>query len=34
VMAGMVAIGLVGLALDSALRLAERIIQRRRGLEN
>jgi NitT/TauT family transport system permease protein len=34
VMAGMVAIGLVGLALDSALRVAERIIQRRRGLEN
>ncbi len=34
VMAGMVAIGLVGLALDSALRLAERVIQRRRGLEN
>ncbi len=33
VMAGMVAIGLVGLALDSALRLAERIIQARRGLE-
>ena len=33
VMAGMVAIGLVGLALDSALRLAERIILRRRGLE-
>lgn len=32
VMAGMVAIGLVGLALDSALRLIERIIQRRRGL--
>lgn len=34
VMSGMVAIGLVGLALDSALRLAERIIQRRRGLEH
>jgi ABC-type nitrate/sulfonate/bicarbonate transport system permease component len=34
VMAGMVAIGLVGLTLDSALRLAERIIRRRRGLEN
>ena len=33
VMAGMVAIGLVGLALDTALRLAERIILRRRGLE-
>jgi taurine transport system permease protein len=33
VMAGMVAIGLVGLALDVALRLAERIILRRRGLE-
>ena len=33
VMAGMVAIGLVGLALDSALRLVERIIQRRRGLD-
>lgn len=33
VMSGMIAIGLVGLALDSALRLAERIILRRRGLE-
>jgi NitT/TauT family transport system permease protein len=33
VMAGMVAIGLVGLALDTALRLAERIILRHRGLE-
>ncbi|NNU81808.1 ABC transporter permease [Halovulum dunhuangense] len=33
VMAGMIAIGLVGLALDSALRLAERLILRRRGLE-
>jgi NitT/TauT family transport system permease protein len=34
VMAGMVAIGLVGLALDTALRLAERIILRHRGLEH
>ena len=34
VMAGMVAIGLVGLALDSALRLAERMILRNRGLEH
>lgn len=34
VMAGMVAIGLVGLALDSALRLAERVIQRRHGLQH
>lgn len=33
VMSGMIAIGLVGLALDTALRLAERIILRRRGLE-
>ncbi len=33
-MAGMVAIGLVGLALDTALRLAERIILRHRGLEH
>jgi len=33
VMAGMVAIGLVGLALDSALRFAERVIQARRGQE-
>jgi ABC-type nitrate/sulfonate/bicarbonate transport system permease component len=34
VMSGMVAIGLVGLALDSALRLAERLILRKRGLEH
>lgn len=34
VMSGMVAIGLVGLALDSALRLAERVILRNRGLEH
>ncbi len=34
VMSGMVAIGLVGLALDTSLRLAERLIQRRRGLEH
>jgi NitT/TauT family transport system permease protein len=33
VMSGMIAIGLVGLALDTALRLAERVILRRRGLE-
>ncbi len=33
VMSGMIAIGLVGLALDTALRFAERVIQRRRGLE-
>jgi ABC-type nitrate/sulfonate/bicarbonate transport system permease component len=33
VMAGMVAIGLVGLALDTALRFAERVIQARRGLD-
>ena len=34
VMSGMVAIGLVGLALDSSLRLAERVILRKRGLEH
>jgi len=34
VMAGMIAIGLVGLALDTILRLIERIILRRRGLEH
>ncbi len=34
VMAGMVAIGLVGLAIDTALRLTERIILRHRGLEH
>lgn len=34
VMSGMVAIGLVGLALDSGLRLVERLILRRRGLEH
>jgi ABC-type nitrate/sulfonate/bicarbonate transport system permease component len=33
VMSGMIAIGLVGLALDTALRFAERLILRRRGLE-
>ena len=33
VMAGMVAIGLVGLTLDTALRLVERTILRRRGIE-
>jgi hypothetical protein len=30
----MVAIGLVGLALDTALRFAERVIQSRRGLDH
>ena len=34
VMAGMIAIGLVGLALDTALRGAERMIQSRRGLDH
>jgi ABC-type nitrate/sulfonate/bicarbonate transport system permease component len=34
VMAGMVAIGLVGLTLDTALRLVERLILRRRGMEH
>ncbi|MFN3824460.1 MAG: ABC transporter permease [Pseudorhodobacter sp.] len=34
VMSGMVAIGLVGLALDAGLRLIERLILRRRGLEH
>jgi NitT/TauT family transport system permease protein len=34
VMSGMIAIGLVGLALDAGLRLAERVILRRRGLEH
>jgi ABC-type nitrate/sulfonate/bicarbonate transport system permease component len=33
VMSGMIAIGLVGLALDTALRFAERLIERRRGME-
>lgn len=34
VMSGMIAIGLVGLALDTLLRFAERVIERRRGLEH
>jgi len=34
VMAGMVAIGLVGLLLDTALRMVETFIQRRRGLHH
>ncbi len=34
VMSGMIAIGLVGLAIDVALRMAERLILGRRGLES
>lgn len=34
VMAGMIAIGLVGLVLDTALRALERFIQQRRGLDH
>jgi ABC-type nitrate/sulfonate/bicarbonate transport system permease component len=33
VMSGMIAIGLVGLALDTLIRQVERIILRRRGME-